>query len=275
MVWYVLSKVVSANVYPFHSRQATSHALQPMQVVVSTSLQTCSARSTPAPGTVPAWPEIFTIWSDAWFIPLCLFDLHKKALELRRECVWIYHSWAKSIGNGSRVPRFVFLNTAIALMNRYTDLEDSLAIDHHGLDAFRNECLRDVEASRARQLHRLAAFDAKFVSQLNRNLDEGFGNEFDIHWIILCPIVIVFGQPVRCADHVEAFTRRAELIERRLELLDDRIVRLLRMQRVLHRTFKRLVVLWEGSIGKSAQRPEDSSHPFGVHDEWPHVFLGI
>src|SRR6266436_2891117 len=160
MVWYVLSKVVSANVYPFHSRHATSHALQPMQVVVSTSLQTCSARSTPAPGTVPAWPEIFTICSDAWLIPLCFFDLHKKALELRRECVWIYHSWAKSIGNGSRVPRFVFLNAAVALMNRHANLEYPLAIDHHRLDALGNKCLRDVEASGTRQLHRLAAFYA-------------------------------------------------------------------------------------------------------------------
>src|SRR5438309_12107379 len=33
------SKVVSLNVYPFHSRQATSHALQPMQVVVSAARQ--------------------------------------------------------------------------------------------------------------------------------------------------------------------------------------------------------------------------------------------
>src|SRR6266516_4482544 len=222
-----------------------------MQVVVSTSLQTCSARSTPAPGTVPAWPEIFTICSAAWLIPLCLFDLYKKALELRRESVWIHYSWAKSIGNGSRVPRFVFLNTAIALMNRYTDLEYPLAIDHHRLDAFRDECLRDVEASRARQLHRLAAFDAKFISQFDRNLDERFGNQFFLHWIILCPIVIVFGQPVRCANHVEALTGGAQLIERRHEPLGGRIVRLLRMQRVLHRTFKRLVVLWEGSIGKS------------------------
>src|SRR6266436_1833444 len=110
MVWYVLSKVVSANVYPFHSRQATSHALQPMQVVVSTSLQTCSARSTPAPGTVPAWPEIFTICSAAWLIPLCLFDLHKKALELRRECVWIHYRWCEPVRDSPSIPGAVFLN---------------------------------------------------------------------------------------------------------------------------------------------------------------------
>src|SRR6266849_9382680 len=246
-----------------------------MQVVVSTSLQTCSARSTPAPGTVPAWPEIFTICSVAWLIPLGLFDLHKKALELRRECVWIYYRWREAVRDRPSVPGPVFLNSTVALVNRHANLEDSLAVNHHGLDTFRNECFRNVEASRARQLHRLAAFDAKFFSQLHWNLNERFGNQFDIHWIILCPIVIVFGQPVRCADHVEALTGGAQLVERGLQLLDDRIVRLLRMQRVLHRTFERLVVLGEGSVGESSQRPEDSSHPFGVHDEGPHVFFGI
>src|ERR1700677_3333986 len=42
----------------FHSTHATSHALQPMQVVVSISLQTLSSRCVPSPGTGPAWAEI-------------------------------------------------------------------------------------------------------------------------------------------------------------------------------------------------------------------------
>src|SRR5260370_39860576 len=68
MVGQLLLKVGPLKVEPFHSRQATSHALQPMQVVVSMSLQTCSARFTPSPGTGPGWPEILTISSVAWLI---------------------------------------------------------------------------------------------------------------------------------------------------------------------------------------------------------------
>src|SRR5206468_1244610 len=51
MVWYVLSKTVSPNGRSFHSMQATSQALQPMQVVVSMSLQTVYSRWVPSPGT--------------------------------------------------------------------------------------------------------------------------------------------------------------------------------------------------------------------------------
>src|SRR5205823_4026894 len=47
----------------FHSTHATSHALQPMQVVTSMYLQTSSSRWTPAPGTLPEWPEMALIWS--------------------------------------------------------------------------------------------------------------------------------------------------------------------------------------------------------------------
>jgi hypothetical protein len=45
----------------FHSTHATSHALQPMHVVTSMYLQTSFSRWAPAPGTLPAWPEIALI----------------------------------------------------------------------------------------------------------------------------------------------------------------------------------------------------------------------
>ncbi len=44
----------------FHSTQATSQALQPMQVVVSTSLQTSRSRCMPWPGEGLVWPEIIS-----------------------------------------------------------------------------------------------------------------------------------------------------------------------------------------------------------------------
>src|SRR6266446_8607016 len=47
----------------FHSTHATSHALQPMQVVTSMYLQTSSSRCTPSPGAAPVWPELNLICS--------------------------------------------------------------------------------------------------------------------------------------------------------------------------------------------------------------------
>ena len=43
-------EVVGVNGMSFHSTHATSQALQPMQVVVSTSLQTSNSRCSPVPG---------------------------------------------------------------------------------------------------------------------------------------------------------------------------------------------------------------------------------
>ena len=47
----------------FHSTQATSHALQPIQIVVSISLQTSGSRCTSKPGEGPECPEICLICS--------------------------------------------------------------------------------------------------------------------------------------------------------------------------------------------------------------------
>src|SRR6202041_3328198 len=53
------------------------------------------------------------------------------------------------------------------------------------------------------------------------------------------------------------------------------IIRLARMQRILHRTLDRLVVLGERPVGKGGQRTENSADAFGIHNEWTHVILGI
>src|SRR6185295_6148156 len=98
----------------FHSTHATSHALQPMQVVTSMYLQTSSSRWTPRPGTLPACPEIDLICRmpvaktplhhrgrgghggppcPPWLIaePLRFLHLHQKPLELGRVGVGIDH----------------------------------------------------------------------------------------------------------------------------------------------------------------------------------------
>src|SRR5208282_4711623 len=85
MVWYVLSKTVAPKGRSFHSMQATSQALQPMQVVVSISLQTVSWRWVSSPGTVPACAEIFWMRSAAWLMAALLRFLYfdQEALKFR------------------------------------------------------------------------------------------------------------------------------------------------------------------------------------------------
>ena len=67
----------------------------------------------------------------------------------------------------------------------------------------------------------------------------------------------------------------AELVQRRLELLHHRIVRLLRMQRILDRALDRLVMLRERPVGQGAERSEESADAFGIHDERAHVIFGM
>src|SRR5689334_1251001 len=109
-----------------------------MQVVVSMSLQTCSARFTPSPATGPAWPEILTISSVAWLIvfALRLLELDQEALKLRGMRVRIVHRRRKPVDDCPRNFVFIFLNTAVALVNGNSDLIDFLSINHHRLDAF-------------------------------------------------------------------------------------------------------------------------------------------
>src|SRR6266404_8193704 len=121
MVWYVLSNVVCWNGMSFHSTHATSHALHPMQVVTSTYLQTSSSRCTPAPGTVPEWPEICLICR----VPVGTsgpLDLHKEPFELGRVRVGIDHGRRQQIHRRERRPAGVFGDAAIAPVNRDADL---------------------------------------------------------------------------------------------------------------------------------------------------------
>src|SRR5271157_4619981 len=103
----------------FHSTQATSQALQPMHVVVSTSLHTCRSRCVSWPGMLPAWPEIFWMRSVAWLIaaPLRLLDLHEESLEFRRVGVGIDHRRRNQIRQRFGGLAFVFGNAAIAPMD--------------------------------------------------------------------------------------------------------------------------------------------------------------
>src|SRR5271165_3413827 len=85
-------------------------------------------------------------------VALRFFNLDQKTLEFGCVRVGINHSRSKAVKDRSRIPARVFLNSAVTLMNRYADLVDLLAIDHHRFDAFGDKGFCDVIAARARYL---------------------------------------------------------------------------------------------------------------------------
>ena len=106
--------------------QATSQALQPMQVVVSISLATCSWRCVPSPGGAPEWPEIF--WMRRLDMAQTLLQLHQEALELGRVGVGIGNRGRKHIGAVQRGLAFILGNAPIAPVNGDADLVGLLAV---------------------------------------------------------------------------------------------------------------------------------------------------
>src|SRR5450755_3293047 len=114
----------------FHSTHATSQALHPMQVVVSTNLQTSRSRCIPRPGEGVEWPEISSVCSALRSAipspplsqkgapsklclggsPLHFFDLDQKPLELRRKRVRINHRRSQLIRQCLRCFAFILGN---------------------------------------------------------------------------------------------------------------------------------------------------------------------
>src|SRR6185312_2232005 len=164
--------------------QATSQALQPMQVVVSISLATSRSRFKPEPGTVPAWPEIRRtsrlVWVWLMAFPLGLLELDQEALELGRVGVGIEDGRRQPVEQRLVVPPFVLGDTAETLMDRNADLVHLLAVDHHRLDAFGDESLGEVVTSGARHLDLVTSLDPQGLRELDRHLDERLGDELHV-----------------------------------------------------------------------------------------------
>src|SRR5215469_7038456 len=155
----------------FHSTHATSQALQPMHVVVSTSLHTVNSRCVPSPGIVPECADIFWMRSVAWLMAALLrfLDLHQKALELWCVGVGISDRRGEEIRQRTGVLAFVLLDSPVALVNRQADLIDLPSVNHHRLDAFGDEGLRDVGGPDARDFHLVPASDSQLLGHLRRN----------------------------------------------------------------------------------------------------------
>src|ERR1700691_2901779 len=128
-----------------------------MQVVVSTSLQTSNSRFNPAPGTVPAWPEIRISSVEAWLIVvsfrLCSddslhpLDFHQEALGFRRVGIGIGDCGRQQVRRSPSISSFILVNTAESLVNRQPDLINLLAVDHHRLETASDKGFRDVSSA--------------------------------------------------------------------------------------------------------------------------------
>src|SRR5579884_4306090 len=199
----VLSNEVSAYGRSFHSMQATSQALHPMQVVVSISLQTCSSLWVPSPGTGPACPEMRWIRSVAWLMaaPLDLFQLHQEALELRGERIGVHHRWAEQVGRVAR--RTIGADAHVTPVNGDTDLVDLLAVNQHGFDALGHIRTGHIGTARAADADAFASAQPQRICQLGRDFNEWFRNQLDVHRVVLGPVMVVLGEPVSRADDVE------------------------------------------------------------------------
>src|SRR5580692_414490 len=269
--------------------QATSQALQPMQVVVSMSLQTVNSRWVSSPDTLPAWPEIFWMRSAAWLMDTSaysettrefsassgLFHLHEEALEFRSIGIGVDHRRREQIRQRPRVLAFVLGDSPIALMNGEANRIDFLAVDHQRLDSLGDHRFRNVISTDARYFYFFAAGEAHFIGHLHRNLDKRLWYELHVHRIILRPVVIKLGQAIGRADNRVTVLGRRIFVVRRFETLHHGIVRLLRMQHVVHRAFYRLVEFGERSIGKSGERRKNSPYALRIHDEWAHVIFRL
>src|ERR1700719_1548224 len=162
-------------------------------------------------------------------------------------------------------------------MNGETDRVDLLAIDNQWLAALGDHRFGNVTSTDARDFYFFAAGEAHFVGHLHRNLNERLRHELNVHGIVFGPVMIKLGQSVGRADNRVTVLGGAVFVVRGFETLDHRIVRLLRMEKIVNRTFDRFVVLGERSIGKGRERRKDSTYALRVHDERAHVifWLGI
>src|SRR5262249_7534951 len=158
-------------------------------------------------------------------------------------------------------------DSAIAPVNRDADLKGFLSIDHHSFNSFSDHGLSTIHAARARYLQQFTAANSHLVGELCRHFDERLRHKLHVHGIFFRPIVVVLSQAVRGANDVVVFSG-AVFVGIGLEFLHNRIIGLLRMQRVFYWAFDRLVMLGEGAVSYRAKWNEQAPHALGVHDEW-------
>src|SRR5882724_10523570 len=183
--------------------------------------------------------------SVAWLMSALLrsLDLHQESLEFRCKCVGIIDGWGESIRKRPGVLAFVLGDSAEALVNLEANLIDLFTIDHHWLDTFGDHGLGDILAANAGDFYFFPAADPEVVGQFSGNFDERFGYELYVHRIVFRPVVIMLGHTVGGADDCVPVLRSAVFVVGGLEALHHGIMGLLRMQRIVDRTFSRFIEL--------------------------------
>ena len=163
-------------------------------------------------------------------------------------------------------------------MDRDADLIGLLAVDHHRLDALGDHGLGDVAGCGRCVTFTFSPPLMPISSASSAGIStNGSGTSCTFIGIVLGPVVVVLGQPVRRADDVEALLRACRTCPSSvLNFLTTGIVRLLGMERIRDRAFDRLVVLGERPVRECRPAARtDAAHAFGIHDERPHVVLRL
>src|SRR4029453_7507985 len=126
IVVYVPVWTVGTGPRSFHSWQAASHALQPMQVVVSMYFATTGSRRIPvfSPQSEAEERRISRVWVGI-AASLHFLELHQEGLVLGRPGVRVHGRGRQHVGEGSRVAGVA----GEAPMDRETDLPEVLAVD--------------------------------------------------------------------------------------------------------------------------------------------------
>jgi hypothetical protein len=87
--------------------------------------------------------------------------------------------------------------------------------------------------------------------------------------------LIVLGEVVGRADNVESLLDGSVLVGIRRESLRDRILRLIRMQRIRDWALRGFVVFRERTVGDGADGHKQTADAFRVHDEWTHASFWV
>src|SRR5512140_1155472 len=219
-VWYVPTCFVGTGGRSFHSWQATSHALQPMQIDVSMYLATTG--SVRFDVWLPhIWAEerrISAVWMLMAVLPSRLLELHEEALELRRPGVGVHRRSREEVRERADVAGAA---VGVPPVERVADLPDLLSVGLERPEAFGDH--RDAldRAARGGHLPHRAVRDAEGLRERFGDLDEEPGLELVQDLRVLGPVVVVLRQPVRGADDRELVPRAVDVLVV-LERLGDR-----------------------------------------------------
>ena len=197
----------------FHSWQATSHALQPMQVEVSMSFETAGSerRPVPLPQTEAEERRISRFWY-AMAASSRLLDLHEEGLELRRPGVRVDGRRASGSSRAARRGRG-FPRSPSGSGSR--SARPACRPPSRGGCAWSPSPCAVIEPRGARDLDHRAVRDPLLLREVLGDLEEEVGLHLVQPRVVLGPVVEVLGEAVRRADDRELLRLAVVVLVRR------------------------------------------------------------